>query len=189
MGLSRPKEPAWPEESASWRVYYRKPFATHVLREGKWRRTDIVCDRRISMRLTPAQSRAARGLLDWSQSTLGACAHLSESTIRDFEKGRRVPSINNLIAIQRALEAAGVEFTNDGGPGVRMSAHPLPSPGSPSPRGEDAQSRLAGSPAPSGSPPLVRSDAKPEHEAAKSAVEPPGAFHADSNDAWPEDDY
>jgi hypothetical protein len=47
---------------------------------------------------------------------------LSESTIRDFEKGRRVPSVNNLAAVKRALEAAGVEFIaeNGGGAGVRL---------------------------------------------------------------------
>lgn len=74
------------------------------------------------MSLTPAQSRAARGLVDWSQSKLAAEANLSESTVRDFEKGRRVPSVNNLAAVQRALEAAGVEFIegNGGGAGVRL---------------------------------------------------------------------
>ena len=72
--------------------------------------------------LTPAQSRAARALLDWSQDALAAASHLGLSTIRDFEKGRRVPSHNNLAAIVRALEAAGVQFIpeNGGGPGVRM---------------------------------------------------------------------
>lgn len=65
------------------------------------------------MTITPEQSRAARGLLDWSQTQLGSASHLSESTIRDFEKGRRVPSINNLTAIRTALESAGVEFIND----------------------------------------------------------------------------
>lgn len=70
--------------------------------------------------ITPAQSRAARGLLDWSQTELGTRANLSESTVRDFEKGRRLPAINNLAAIRRALEAAGVEFTNGDQPGVRL---------------------------------------------------------------------
>jgi transcriptional regulator with XRE-family HTH domain len=70
--------------------------------------------------MTPAQSRAARGLIDWSQTELAARSNLSESTIRDFEKGRRLPSPNNLAAIQRALEAAGVEFTNGDQPGVRL---------------------------------------------------------------------
>jgi transcriptional regulator with XRE-family HTH domain len=70
--------------------------------------------------MTPDQSRAARGLLDWSQAELAARSNLSESTIRDFEKGRRVPSINNLAAIRRALEAAGVEFIDGDQPGVRL---------------------------------------------------------------------
>jgi transcriptional regulator with XRE-family HTH domain len=70
--------------------------------------------------MTPDQSRAARGLLDWSQAELAARSNLSESTVRDFEKGRRVPSINNLAAIRRALEAAGVEFIDGDQPGVRL---------------------------------------------------------------------
>ena len=69
--------------------------------------------------MNPDQSRAARGLLDWSQAELAARSNLSESTIRDFEKGRRVPSINNLAAIRRALEVAGVEFIDGDQPGVR----------------------------------------------------------------------
>jgi len=71
--------------------------------------------------MTPDQSRAARGLLDWSQAELAARSNLSESTIRDFEKGRRVPSINNLAAIRRALEVAGVQFIDGDQPGVRLS--------------------------------------------------------------------
>jgi transcriptional regulator with XRE-family HTH domain len=64
--------------------------------------------------LTPPQSRAARALVDWSQERLAGASNLSESTIRDFEKGRRVPATNNLIAIRRALEDAGVEFIPGG---------------------------------------------------------------------------
>jgi transcriptional regulator with XRE-family HTH domain len=80
------------------------------------------------MSLAPERSRAARGLLDWSQAELASRSNLSESTIRDFEKGRRVPSVNNLAAIQRALESAGVEFTNGDQPGVRMKAGYRPAP-------------------------------------------------------------
>ncbi|QOF74054.1 helix-turn-helix transcriptional regulator [Aminobacter sp. SR38] len=74
------------------------------------------------MPLTPPQSRAARGLLDWSQTKLAEASNLSESTIRDFEKGRRIPTVNNLAAVKMALEKAGVEFIpeNGGGPGVRL---------------------------------------------------------------------
>jgi hypothetical protein len=49
-------------------------------------------------------------------------ARVGLSTIRNFESGKTLPVTNNLDAIQRALEAAGVEFIeeNGGGPGVRF---------------------------------------------------------------------
>lgn len=74
------------------------------------------------MSLSAAQSRAARGLLNWSQTELASRSNLSESTIRDFEKGRRVPSPNNLAAVARAFEAAGLQFIteNGGGAGLRF---------------------------------------------------------------------
>ena len=74
------------------------------------------------MSLSAAQCRAARGLLDWPQTELTSRSNLSESTIRDFEKGRRVPSPNNLAAVARAFEAAGLEFIpeNGGGAGIRF---------------------------------------------------------------------
>lgn len=76
--------------------------------------------------LTPAQSRAARGLLNWTQDRLAVEAHVGNSTVRDFEKGRRVPSHGNLLAIKQALETGdetgGVIFIpeNGEGPGVRL---------------------------------------------------------------------
>lgn len=63
--------------------------------------------------LTPEQSRGARGLLDWSQTQLAEAANVSLSTVRDFEKGRRVPIANNLQAIRSALEKAGIEFLGE----------------------------------------------------------------------------
>ena len=42
-------------------------------------------------------------------------------TISRFLEERRVPTRNNLAAIQRVLEEAGVEFTNGDKPGVRLS--------------------------------------------------------------------
>ena len=60
--------------------------------------------------IMPAQCRAARALLDWSQQDLAKAAHLGLSTIRDFEKGRRVPTHNNLRGIKLALEESGVEI-------------------------------------------------------------------------------
>ena len=74
------------------------------------------------MTMTPAQSRAARALLEWSQEELARASNLGLSTVRDFEKGRRIPTINNLTAMKLVLEASGVEFIpeNGGGAGVRL---------------------------------------------------------------------
>jgi ribosome-binding protein aMBF1 (putative translation factor) len=58
--------------------------------------------------LAPEQSRAARAWLEWSQEDLAKRARVSPSTVRDFEKGRRVPFTNNLEALRLTLEMAGV---------------------------------------------------------------------------------
>ncbi|UFN51515.1 helix-turn-helix domain-containing protein [Roseomonas sp. OT10] len=72
--------------------------------------------------MLPAQTRAARGLVDWSQGRLAEAAGVSLSTVKDFEAGRRQPVPATLSAIRAALEAAGVEFIaeNGGGAGVRL---------------------------------------------------------------------
>lgn len=73
------------------------------------------------MSLSPEQSRAARGWLDWSQQDLADRAKVSLSTVRDFEKARRVPIANNLDAIHRAFEASGVVFEVADGVAVGIS--------------------------------------------------------------------
>jgi transcriptional regulator with XRE-family HTH domain len=72
------------------------------------------------MAISPAQCRAARGLIAMDQADLAEAANVSRNVIIDFEKGRRVPTRNNLTAIQHVLEKAGVEFTNGDAPGVRL---------------------------------------------------------------------
>jgi len=62
---------------------------------------------------SPEQVRAARGWLGWSQQELARRAIVGLSTIKDFENGSRTPIANNLGAIQRALEDAGVELVFD----------------------------------------------------------------------------
>lgn len=69
------------------------------------------------------QSRAARALLGWSQTQLAEASGVSLSTIADFENDKREPIPNNLTAIRRALEDAGIEFIsakNGKGVGVRL---------------------------------------------------------------------
>lgn len=72
--------------------------------------------------LSPAQCRAARGLIDWTQSKLAGQARVGLSTVRNFEAGRSVPIEQNLAAIRTALDVGGVEFIpeNGGGAGVRL---------------------------------------------------------------------
>jgi transcriptional regulator with XRE-family HTH domain len=66
------------------------------------------------MLINPSQSRAARGLLEWSQQQLAEAASVGLSTIRGFENGSRQPIANNLSAIRAALESAGVQFVSQG---------------------------------------------------------------------------
>jgi transcriptional regulator with XRE-family HTH domain len=69
------------------------------------------------------QSRAARGLLGWTQQRLADAASVSLATIQFFETNKREPIPNNLSAIRRALESAGIEFIpakNGKGIGVRL---------------------------------------------------------------------
>jgi transcriptional regulator with XRE-family HTH domain len=72
--------------------------------------------------MTPAQSRAARALIEWTQPRLAEAAKLGLSTVVDFEKSRRTVSQEAVDAIRQALEESGVEFIpeNGGGPGVRL---------------------------------------------------------------------
>jgi DNA-binding XRE family transcriptional regulator len=67
----------------------------------------------------PAQSRAARGLLNWTQTDLVLKSGVSKKTIVDFERGMTKPYGRTLTALIAAFEAAGIEFINRG---VRMRA-------------------------------------------------------------------
>lgn len=74
--------------------------------------------------ITGRQIAAARTLLGMQQSELAALSSLSVPTLKRMEasNGPATGMANNVDAVRRALEAAGVEFIarNGGGPGVRL---------------------------------------------------------------------
>lgn len=77
--------------------------------------------------LTPAQVRAARALLNWTQEDLAQATKLFVGTIKEFEQERSNPKRSTLLDMERALKKAGVEFIEpEGGkgPGVRLAKEP-----------------------------------------------------------------
>jgi transcriptional regulator with XRE-family HTH domain len=71
--------------------------------------------------MTPAQCRAARALLDWTQDDLSRAAEVGVVTLRQFERGASQPRRAILTALRRSLEQAGIRFIDRGaGPGVRL---------------------------------------------------------------------
>lgn len=74
---------------------------------------------------TGNQLKAARALADLDQEALAKAAGVSPNTIRNMEASKAEPiRANNqtVVAVQRALETAGVEFLNHGKPGVQLKA-------------------------------------------------------------------
>ncbi|GEC59228.1 MULTISPECIES: transcriptional regulator [Bradyrhizobium] len=73
------------------------------------------------------QIKAARSLLGWEQHDLAARSGVAISTIRRLEGFKDAPlgaHVETLTKISRAFEAAGIEFLNGPGPGVKLSAEP-----------------------------------------------------------------
>src|SRR5437764_3189846 len=71
------------------------------------------------MTISPAQCRAARALLSWSQEELVRHSKITKKTIADFERGATTPRQQTLAKILAGLEAEGIEFLNGNRPGVR----------------------------------------------------------------------
>jgi transcriptional regulator with XRE-family HTH domain len=73
--------------------------------------------------IIPAQIRAARSLLNWSQDDLAKAADVALTSVRDIEREKRAGESGTVTSVRRALENEGVEFlpgTADHGPGVRL---------------------------------------------------------------------
>jgi len=64
--------------------------------------------------ISSQQSRGARGLLEWKLADLAAASELGLSTVKHFEHSRRRTTPENLIAIRREYEKAGMVFERDG---------------------------------------------------------------------------
>jgi transcriptional regulator with XRE-family HTH domain len=64
--------------------------------------------------ILPAQLRAARGWLGWSQEELAAKSGVSKHSIARYEQGRSIAYDGTLAKLRTTLEAAGISFIFDG---------------------------------------------------------------------------
>jgi transcriptional regulator with XRE-family HTH domain len=83
-----------------------------------------------SVPMRAIQLRMARAAMGWGVRELAEKAGITANTVTRIENGADAKQ-STMDALQRALEAAGIEFTNGDQPGVRLtkaaaaqSAHP-----------------------------------------------------------------
>ncbi|RWN31782.1 helix-turn-helix transcriptional regulator [Mesorhizobium sp.] len=79
------------------------------------------------MLTTGNQLKAARALIGMEQKEAADAAGVHVNTIRSMEAAGAstiAGRAQNVQSVQRALEAAGIEFLNHGSPGVRLKAKP-----------------------------------------------------------------
>ena len=71
--------------------------------------------------ISPAQLRAARAWLNWSQAELAKAAGVAKEVVNRYEQGYSVPHAKSVEKVQGALEAAGIRFVFEGmkGTGVK----------------------------------------------------------------------
>lgn len=75
------------------------------------------------MLTTGNQLKAARALAGLDQSEVAQMAGVNVNTVRNMEAAGSGPIAGrsqNVQAVQRAMETAGIEFLNHGQPGVRL---------------------------------------------------------------------
>lgn len=75
------------------------------------------------MLTTGNQLKAARALAGLDQSQVAQMAGVNVNTVRNMEAAGPGPIAGrsqNVQAVQRAMETAGIEFLNHGQPGVRL---------------------------------------------------------------------
>ena len=64
--------------------------------------------------ITPNQCRAARTLIHWTATELARSAGISVGALQAFESGYGPEKPAIALAVQRALEQVGIEFTPGG---------------------------------------------------------------------------
>lgn len=68
----------------------------------------------LKLMITPTECRTARGLLKWSPAELARSAGISIDALQTFESGYGPAKPAIALAVQRALELVGVQFTRGG---------------------------------------------------------------------------
>ena len=71
--------------------------------------------------ITPAESKAARRLLGWTQESVAARMLISSHALGKFESRERMSPMLNLTKLENLYADAGVEFSERG---VRMRIAP-----------------------------------------------------------------
>lgn len=71
--------------------------------------------------MSPAQSRAARALLGWSEADLAGKAGLDPALVRDFEGGYGDSPSGQIEVLRSTLTAAGIVFMGAPTPGVQLA--------------------------------------------------------------------
>ncbi|MGE0775165.1 MAG: multiprotein-bridging factor 1 family protein [Sphingomonadaceae bacterium] len=74
------------------------------------------------MKITGAQCRAARALIEWPRHQVAQLSGVEAAIIADFEAGRGNPDEDVVDRLRRVLEEGGAVFISDngGGVGVRL---------------------------------------------------------------------
>ncbi len=73
--------------------------------------------------ITAAQIRMARAALDWTVRDLADKAEVAPTTVNRIERGRAAPNRSTQAVLQRALEAAGIEFLDGDGVRIKPTEH------------------------------------------------------------------
>ena len=98
----------------------KEQYATHIAHLIELNRGAVIACPLIL--ISGRHIRAARGLLGWTQRDLSTKADVALGTLRKMEDfdgpvGTRIDTLKRVTAV---FEKAGVEFLDDGSPGVRL---------------------------------------------------------------------